>query len=88
MQNIKRIHPQEPSQSMPLIRSMSTVAANSADKGVQLQPGSAGRVQFLLIVANCHGGDLLYKINSLIAVSENNTRPAPRKSSTINRSGR
>ncbi len=87
MLNIKPIDRQEPSQSISLIRSISTVDANSGDKGVQPQPGSAGRVQFLLIVANCYRGDLLYKINSLIAVCENNTRPAPGKNSTINRSG-
>jgi hypothetical protein len=88
MQNIKRIDPQKPAQSMPLIRSVSTVVANKANKGVQLQPSNTGRVQFLLIVAAWHGTDLLYKINGLIAVCENNTRPAPGQSNTINRSGR
>lgn len=71
MPNIKRIDPQESSQSMPLIRSKSTVAANAADTGVQLQSSSAGRVRSFLIVANCHGSDLSYKINGVIAMLEN-----------------
>jgi len=71
MPNIKQIDPQESSQSMPLIKLKSTVAANPADTGLQLQSGSAGRVRSLLIVANCHGSDLSYKINGVIAMLEN-----------------
>jgi hypothetical protein len=71
MPSIKRIDPQESSQSMPLIKLKSTVAASAADTGVKLQSGSAGRVRFLLIVANCHRSHRANKINGLIAMLEN-----------------
>ena len=71
MRNAKRIDPQESSESMALIRSKSTLAANAADTDVQPQSGSAGRVRSLRIVANCHGSDLSYKINGVIAMLEN-----------------
>jgi len=74
MPNVERIDaiaiPQEPSQSMPVIRSMPTVAADIANKGGRLRHGNSGRVQFLLIVADWHGTDLLYKIKSVIVVLE------------------
>jgi hypothetical protein len=63
---------------------MSAMLANSANKEVQLQPGDAVRVQFVLIVATRRGADLSYKINNLIAVLENNTWLASRRTSLIN----
>jgi len=66
---------------------MSATLANSANKGVQLQPGNAVQVQFVLIVARRRGADLSYKINDVIVLFENNTCTAPGKGITINRSG-
>lgn len=43
------------------------VAANTADKEVQLQPGGVGQVQFLLIVADWYGPELSYKVNKASA---------------------
>jgi hypothetical protein len=40
-----------------------TVPSGANDKEVQLQPGGAGQVQFLLIVADWYGADLSYKVN-------------------------
>jgi hypothetical protein len=41
-----------------------TVDAQDTDKVVEVQPGAAGRVQFLLISSNQFGDDLTYKVNN------------------------
>jgi hypothetical protein len=48
---------------------MSATLANSPNKEVQLQPGNAVQVQFVLIVARPRGADLSYKMD-LLAVLE------------------
>jgi hypothetical protein len=40
------------------------VAAGANNKEVQLQPGPAGQVQFLLVVADWYGPELSYKVNN------------------------
>jgi len=40
------------------------VDAQDTDKVVEIQPGSVGRVQFLLISSNQFGDDLTYKVNN------------------------
>jgi len=41
-----------------------TVASGAADLAVELQPGAAGQVQFLLVNATTYGEDLTFKVNS------------------------
>jgi hypothetical protein len=41
-----------------------TIAVGAADEVVDVQPGSAGRVQFLLISSDQFGDDLTYKVNN------------------------
>lgn len=42
-----------------------TIEAETADKQVEIQPGGAGRVQFLLIKSDTYSEDLTYKVNEL-----------------------
>jgi hypothetical protein len=41
-----------------------TVPVGETDKEVEVQPGPAGRVQFLLISSDQFGDDLTYKVNN------------------------
>ena len=41
-----------------------TIGAGAADEEVDVQPGGAGRVQFLLISSDQFGDDLTYKVNN------------------------
>lgn len=40
-----------------------TIASKIKDQEVELQPGGAGQVQFLMIVAEPYDADLSYKVN-------------------------
>lgn len=42
-----------------------TVGAEATDIEVDIQPGGAGKVQFLLIKSEIYSKDLTYKVNSL-----------------------
>jgi hypothetical protein len=41
-----------------------TIGTGAADEVVDVQPGGAGRVQFLLISSDQFGDDLTYKVNN------------------------
>ncbi len=41
-----------------------TVPAGETDKEVEVQPGPAGRLQFLLVSSDQFGDDLTYKVNN------------------------
>jgi hypothetical protein len=41
-----------------------TIADGAADEDVEIQPGGAGQVQFLLIRSDQYGDKLTYKVNS------------------------
>ena len=45
-----------------------TIEAETADKEVEIQPGGAGRVQFLLIKSDTYSEDLTYKVNELTTI--------------------
>ena len=45
-----------------------TIEAETADKEVEIQPGGAGRVQFLLIKSDTYSEDLTYKVNELTKI--------------------
>lgn len=45
-----------------------TIEAETADKEVEIQPGEAGRVQFLLIKSDTYSEDLTYKVNDLTKI--------------------
>ena len=50
-----------------------TIEAGTADNGVDIQPGDAGSVQFLLIKSDTYSGDvekLTYKVNELPTIIE------------------
>ncbi len=50
-----------------------TIEAETADKEVEIQPGGAGRVQFLLIKSDTYSSDiekLTYKVNELTTIIE------------------
>lgn len=39
------------------------IADEASDEDVEVQPGGAGQVQFMLIVSDAYGADLTYKVN-------------------------
>jgi hypothetical protein len=41
-----------------------SIADGAADEAVELQPGSAGQVQFLLVIADSYDPALSYKVNN------------------------
>lgn len=45
-----------------------TIEAETTDKQVEIQPGGAGRVQFLLIKSDTYSEDLTYKVNDLTKI--------------------
>jgi len=45
-----------------------SIEAETADKEVEIQPGGAGRVQFLLIKSDTYSEDLTYKVNELTKI--------------------
>ena len=45
-----------------------TIEAETADKEVEIQPGGAGRIQFLLIKSDTYSEDLTYKVNELTKI--------------------
>ena len=45
-----------------------TIEAETTDKDVEIQPGGAGKVQFLLIRSDTYSEDLTYKVNELTTI--------------------
>ena len=45
-----------------------TIEAETTDKQVEIKPGGAGRVQFLLIKSDTYSEDLTYKVNDLTKI--------------------
>ena len=45
-----------------------SIEAETADKEVEIQPGGAGRIQFLLIKSDTYSEDLTYKVNELTKI--------------------
>ena len=45
-----------------------TIEAETTDKDVEIQPGGAGKVQFLLIKSDTYSEDLTYKVNELTKI--------------------
>jgi len=45
-----------------------TIEAETTDKEVEIQPGGAGKVQFLLIRSDTYSENLTYKVNELTTI--------------------